>query len=139
MVKTDPKSRIEVWKSEYINNSPISTRTIRLDEDKNVDILQIEPGNKDDYMVEFVEKKEEEPKNASNAHDLELYNCMEEGFKRAMAEVVNTLNRLNEDPNFEYSHMPCMRLIKIELSKSLDNKLKTMLSEFEQALNNMVQ
>ena len=143
MVKTDPKSRIEVWRGEYINNSPSSTgTTIRTDEDKNVDILQIEPGNSpDDYIVEIVEKKEDGEKCAdtSNARDLELCNCMEEGFKRAMAEVVNTLNRLNDDPNFEYSHMPCMRLIKIELSKSLDNKLKTMLGEFEQALNNMIQ
>ena len=137
MVKTDPKSRIEIWGSAYINDRDAGTRK---KEDKNVDILQIEPGNcPDDYIVEVVEKKDGgKCEDTSNARDLELCNCMEEGFKRAMTEVVNTLNRLNEDPNFEYSHMPCMRLIKIELSKSLDNKLKTMLSEFEQALNNMV-
>ena len=105
MVKTNPKSRIEVWKGEYINNSPSSFAgtTIRTDEDKNVDILQIEPGNSpDDYMVEIVEKKEDAGEMNKDAG--EDYYPFIEGFRDAMEVVSDAFKTMNDDPNFEFHH-----------------------------------
>ena len=52
MIKKSDNSRIEIWASEYIN-----TIENRHDEDKNVKIIQIEPGvNGKDYIVEIVDK-----------------------------------------------------------------------------------
>lgn len=56
MIKTRSDSRIEIWSANYI-----SKLNERFDEDKNVDIIQIEPGNGDNkgYIVEVVNKENE--------------------------------------------------------------------------------
>lgn len=55
MKKSSKKSRIEIWGYKYINNADI-----RHKEDKNVKIIQIEPGNSQgEYIVEVVDKKTE--------------------------------------------------------------------------------
>ena len=51
MVRLRRESRIEVWNSEYINN-----KSKRRDEDQYVEIIQIEHGIDDDYMVEVIDK-----------------------------------------------------------------------------------
>lgn len=51
MRKSNPDSRIEVWESDYVNGLQ------RVLEDVNVDIIQIEPGSKEDhYIVEVVDR-----------------------------------------------------------------------------------
>lgn len=56
MIKTRSDSRIEIWSSGYINKL-----NERFDEDKDVDIIQIEPGSHDKgYIVEVVNKENEE-------------------------------------------------------------------------------
>ena len=51
MVRLRRESRIEIWNSEYINN-----KSKRRDEDQYVEIIQIEHGINDDYMVEVIDK-----------------------------------------------------------------------------------
>ena len=51
MVRLRRESRIEIWNSEYINN-----KSKRRDEDQYVEIIQIEHGIDDDYMVEVIDK-----------------------------------------------------------------------------------
>ena len=52
MVRLRRESRIEVWSSEYIND-----KSKRQDEDKYVEIIQIEHGIDDyDYIVEVIDK-----------------------------------------------------------------------------------
>ena len=51
MVRLRRESRIEVWSSEYIND-----KSKRQEEDKYVEIIQIEHGIDDDYMVEVIDK-----------------------------------------------------------------------------------
>lgn len=51
MRKSNPDSRIEVWESDYVN------RIYRALKDVNADIIQIEPGSKEDhYIVEVVDR-----------------------------------------------------------------------------------
>ena len=53
MIRKSENSRIEIWAPEYIN-----TIEKRHDEDKNVNIIQIEHGaNGKDYIVEIVDKE----------------------------------------------------------------------------------
>lgn len=55
MVKTNPKSRIEVWATKYINKeSP------RYEVDENAIILQIECGSNDNYIVEVIDVEDYE-------------------------------------------------------------------------------
>lgn len=50
MRKSNPDSRIEVWPWDRVNNS-------RDFEDREMTIIQIEPGSsEDDYIVEVIEK-----------------------------------------------------------------------------------
>lgn len=51
MVRLRRESRIEVWSSEYIND-----KSKRRDEDRYVEIIQIEHGIDGDYMVEVIDK-----------------------------------------------------------------------------------
>lgn len=56
MRKLYPNSRMEIWDAEYINHPEK-----RLEEDKNVEIVQVERGTVGvDYIVEIVEKAEKE-------------------------------------------------------------------------------
>lgn len=52
MRKLYPNSRIKIWDSDLINNTDR-----RQEADKNVDIVQIEHADGDDYIVEIVDKK----------------------------------------------------------------------------------
>lgn len=55
MKKSSKKSRIEIWGCTYIN-----TVDKRYEPDRNVEIIQIEPGNSQgEYIVEVVDKKPE--------------------------------------------------------------------------------
>ena len=122
MVKTDPKSRIEVWRGEYINNSPSSTGTIiRADEDKNVDILQIEPGNSpDDYMVEVVDKKDTG----------EDYYPFIEGFRDAMEVVSDAFKTMNDNPNFEYSRTNAIKVVDNIIGRCLEARMKELMDKY---------
>lgn len=52
MKKEFNNSRIEIWSKDYINNP-----SARWEEDKNAEILQIEPAiNSEDFIVEVREK-----------------------------------------------------------------------------------
>lgn len=52
MQKISRNSTIEIWGRNYINNI-----NIRAENDKNVEILQIERGSTEcDYIVEFIRK-----------------------------------------------------------------------------------
>ena len=53
MVKTAQDSVIEVWGYEYINNPQK-----RQNEDEHAEIIQIEHGYNDDYMVEVIRHEE---------------------------------------------------------------------------------
>lgn len=129
MVKTDPKSRIEVWRGEYINNSPSSTgTTIRTDEDKNVDILQIEPGNSpDDYIVEIVEKKEDGEKCEDTGED---YYPFIEGFRDAMEVVSDAFKTMNDDPNFEYSRTIAIKAVDNIIGRCLEARMKELMDKY---------
>lgn len=55
MKKSSKKSRIEIWGYSYINN--VDKRD---EQDRNVEIIQIEPVNSPgDYIVEVIDKKPE--------------------------------------------------------------------------------
>ena len=119
MVKTDPKSRIEIWGSAYINDRDAGTRK---EEDKNVDILQIEPGNSpDDYMVEIVEKKEDAGEMNKDAG--EDYYPFIEGFRDAMGVVNDAFKTMNDDPNFEYSRTIAIKAVDNIISKCLEARI----------------
>lgn len=60
MVPIRNNSRIEIWRSTYINND----KDCRLAEDKNAKIVQIENGDGDDYIVEVVDEKGVDEKGA---------------------------------------------------------------------------
>lgn len=53
MTKTHENSRLEIWTAMYINNE-----LIRIEADRNVDIVQIEKGQGTGYIVEIVEREE---------------------------------------------------------------------------------
>nr|DAM76727.1 MAG TPA: hypothetical protein [Caudoviricetes sp.] len=54
MKKSSKKSRIEIWSYTYINNVDK-----RHEPDRNVEVIQIEPGNSPgDYIVEVVDKNQ---------------------------------------------------------------------------------
>lgn len=50
MKRTREDTRLEIWGANYINEVHG-----RLDEDENVQIIQIEPGNGNDYIVEVLD------------------------------------------------------------------------------------
>lgn len=52
MRKLYPNSRIEIWDSDYINNTDR-----RQEVDREVDIVQIEHANNQSFIVEIVEQK----------------------------------------------------------------------------------
>jgi len=53
MTKTHENGRLEIWTEVYINNEEI-----RLDRDRDVEIVQIEKGHGTEYIVEIVEREE---------------------------------------------------------------------------------
>lgn len=56
MKKSSKKSRIEIWGYKYINN--VEKRD---EQDRNVEVIQIEPGNSPgDYIVEVVDKNQKD-------------------------------------------------------------------------------
>jgi len=57
MIKSHPKSRLEVWRVEYLLQA-----MTRQPEDENVTILQIETGKPDgNYIVEIVDNDDFDP------------------------------------------------------------------------------
>jgi hypothetical protein len=73
MRKLYSNSRIEIWDMYYINN--VDDR--RQEVDRNVDIVQIEYAHNNDFIVEIVEKAEQEeipdiklPRVGSPLHDI---------------------------------------------------------------------
>lgn len=121
MVKTLDNSRIEIWKSNYINNA----ENQRFPEDAidKVEIVQIEPGNAtDDYIVEIQPKKEKEDQSKTN--DL----IFATGKLSAMSIIVNRLKEECDNPNRNwygsaiYSEIRDVLCdIEMEFKKEVDN------------------
>ena len=91
MKKTNPKSRIEIWDDEYINNS-----RIRQYEDEEAIILQCEKGsniNKYHYIVEVIQPEDYDD-------ELELIKRLNEDVKRLTIEnthLYESLGKRNEE------------------------------------------
>lgn len=105
MKRISNKSKIEVWSSEYINDSSTKPRQPE-DSIEKVDIIQIEPGsNEGDYMVE-VEPKEVfaiptgEYKYTNTDMD-EQYN---KGRKVGMNYVLNRIQEEKNNPNTNWDY-----------------------------------
>lgn len=104
MVKISDNSRIEIWKSSYINNA--DNQRFPGDAIDKVEIVQIEPGNAtDDYIVE-VKNKEEfaiptgEYKYTSTDLD-EQYNI---GKKAGMNYVLDKIREERNNPNTNWDY-----------------------------------
>ena len=55
MIKINPKSEIQIWSGEYVNDE----FGCRRENDKNATVIQIEPGQGSNYMVEILLEEEE--------------------------------------------------------------------------------
>lgn len=121
MVKTLDNSRIEIWKSNYINNA--DNQRFPEDAIDKVEIVQIEPGNAtDDYIVEIQPKKEKEDQSKTN--DL----IFATGKLSAMSIIVNRLKEECDNPNRNwygsaiYSEIRDVLCdIEMEFKKEVDN------------------
>ena len=102
MVRISDNSRIEIWKSNYINNA--DNQRFPEDAIDKVEIVQIEPGNAtDDYIVEVKNKEEFAiPTGEYKYTDMnEKYN---KGYRAGMNYVLNKIQEEKNNPNTNWDY-----------------------------------
>lgn len=115
MKKTNKNSRLEVWGVGYVNG------VSRSDDDKDVDILQIEPTNDSgSYMVEIVDAKAEEEKNTEEQYRLLQVNA----YYKAFLDFEKITTAMMNDPNLDMSGTQAMYDILDEAKKRFKESYK---------------
>lgn len=113
MKRISNKSKIEVWGSDYINNSTNKPRQSEDSTDK-VDIIQIEPGSSNgDYMVE-VQPKEEfaAPTGEYKYTDADMTAQYDKGKIAGINHVLEAIKTERDDPNttWDFSQLVAFEL-----------------------------
>lgn len=115
MKKTNKNSRLEVWGVGYVNG------VSRSDDDKDVDILQIEPTNDSgSYMVEIVDSKAEEEKETEERDRLLQVNA----YYKAFLDFEKITQAMMNDPNLDLSGTQTMHDILNEANKRFKESYK---------------
>ena len=104
MVKTSNNSRIEIWKSNYINNA--DNQRFPEDAIDKVEIVQIEPGNTtNDYIVEVKNKEAfQTPTGEYKYTDTDMEEQYNKGRKVGMNYVLNKIQEEKNNPNTNWDY-----------------------------------
>lgn len=104
MVKISDNSRIEIWKSNYINNS--DNQRFPEDAIDKVEIVQIESGNApDDYIVEVKNKEAFAiPTGEYKYTDTDMAEQHDKGYRAGMNYVLNKIREEKNNPNTTWNY-----------------------------------